>query len=147
MANVNETINAFFGINGIEKVTVNENSNIYKKDAFNKFMCDTFPQYVEGGIIPPSKYESVAKKARKKLRLILLQIFEMFAAQKSEDAKKKFAIQFAKFYSEFYIVNNYTLASVTNGRMKPESIAIIQKYLPQLKTLLEQQATSEKKKK
>lgn len=144
MANVNSTLNAFFGVNGIEKVTVNESSNIYKKERFNAFMVEQFPQYVEGGVIPPSKYEGVAKKARKVLRVMLLQIFEMFAAQKTKEQKKKFAIQFAKFYSEFYIVNDYTLASVTNGKLKAESQAIIQKYLPELKLLLTEQ--TEKKK-
>lgn len=153
MANTNEIMNAFFGVSGLEKITVNESSNIYKKESFNKFMCDTFPQYVEGGIIPSSKYEGVAKKARKKLRLLLLQVLETFQAQKSEENRKIFAMQFAKFYSEYYIVNDYTLASVTNGRMKQDSIDIIQKTLPQLKMLLEQQATqkqqatNEKKKK
>lgn len=139
MSNINSTINQFFGVDGLEKVTVNENSNIYKKEAFNAFMVQQFPQYVENGVIPPSKYESVAKKARKVLRTMLLQIFEMFAKQKTKEAQKKFAIQFAKFYQQFYIVNDYTLASVTNGRMKPESQQIIQTYLPQLKTLLEEQ--------
>lgn len=139
MANLNATLNQFFGIDGIEKVTVNENSNIYKKEAFNAFMIKQFPQYVENGVIPPSKYENVARKARKMLRIMLLQIFEVFARQKTKEAQKKFAIQFAKFYQEFYIVNDYTLASVTNGRMKPESQQIIQTYLPQLKTLLEEQ--------
>lgn len=144
MANVNSTLNAFFSVNGIEKVTVNESSNIYKKERFNAFMVEQFPQYVEGGVIPLSKYEGVAKKARKVLRVMLLQIFEMFAAQKTKEQKKKFAIQFAKFYSEFYIVNDYTLASVTNGKLKAESQAIIQKYLPELKLLLTEQ--TEKKK-
>lgn len=139
MSNINSTINQFFGIDGIEKVTINEKSNIYKKEAFNSFMMQQFPQYVENGVIPPSKYEGVAKKTRKVLRTMLLQIFEMFAKQKTKDAKKKFAIQFAQFYQQFYIVNDYTLASVTNGRMKPESQQIIQTYLPQLKTLLEEQ--------
>lgn len=146
MANVNATLNQFFGVNGIEKVTVNENSNIYKKEAFNAFMVQQFPQYAEKGVIPPSKYESVAKKTRKVLRTMLLQIFEMFARQKTNEQKKKFAIQFAQFYQQFYIVNDYTLSSVTNGKLKPESQQIIQTYLPQLKTLLEEQ-TSEKKKK
>ena len=139
MSNINSTINQFFGVDGLEKVTVNENSNIYKKESFNAFMVQQFPQYVENGVIPPSKYEGVAKKTRKVLRTMLLQIFEMFAKQKTKEAQKKFAIQFAKFYQEFYIVNDYTLASVTNGRLKPESQQIIQTYLPQLKTLLEEQ--------
>lgn len=137
-------MNAFFGVSGFEKITVNESSNIYKKESFNKFMCDTFPQYVEKGAITPSKYESVAKKARKKLRLLLLQVLETFQAQRSEENRKKFAMQFANFYSEYYIVNDYTLASVTNGRMKQDSIDLIQKTLPQLKMLWEQQAINKK---
>lgn len=135
----NNTLNQFFGVDGIEKVTVNENSNIYKKEAFNAFMVEQFPQYAENGVIPPSKYENVAKKTRKVLRTMLLQIFEMFAKQKTKEAQKKFAIQFAKFYQQFYIVNDYTLASVTNGRLKVDSQQIIQTYLPQLKMLLEEQ--------
>lgn len=139
MTNVNATLNQFFGVNGIEKVTVNESSNIYKKEAFNAFMLQQFPQYAENGAIPPSKYESVAKKTRKILRTMLLQIFEMFARQKTKEQQKKFALQFAQFYQQFYIVNDYTLESVTNGRLKPENQQIIQKYLPQLKLLLEEQ--------
>lgn len=139
MSNINSTINQFFGVDGLEKVTVDEKSNIYKKESFNAFMVQQFPQYVENGVIPPSKYEGVAKKTRKVLRTMLLQIFEMFAKQKTKESQKKFAIQFAKFYQQFYIVNDYTLSSVTNGRMKPESQQIIEKYLPQLKTLLEEQ--------
>lgn len=143
----NSVISQFFGVEGIEKVTVTSNGNIYKKEAFNKFMVEQFPQYAENGVIPPSKYEGVAKKARKNLRTLLLQIFEMFAAQKTPEQKKKFALQFAKFYSEFYVVNDYTLQSVTNGKLKPESQQIIQTYLPQIRELLNQQQTTESKKK
>lgn len=134
-------ISQFFGVEGIEKVTVSANGNIYKKEAFNAFMVQQFPQYAENGVIPPSKYEGVAKKARKVLRVMLLQIFEMFAAQKTQEQKKKFALQFAKFYAEFYVVNDYTLASVTNGKLKVESQQIISKYLPEIRQLLDQQKT------
>lgn len=145
MTNVNATLNQFFGVDGIEKVTINETSNIYKKEAFNAFMVQQFPQYAENGVIPPSKYEGVAQKTRKVLRIMLLQIFETFARQKTKEAQKKFAIQFAKFYQQFYIVNDYTLSSVTNGRLKPESQQIIQTCLPQLKTLLEEQTSKKEK--
>lgn len=145
MTNVNATLNQFFGVDGIEKVTINETSNIYKKEAFNAFMVQQFPQYAENGVIPPSKYEGVAKRTRKVLRIMLLQIFETFARQKTKEAQKKFAIQFAKFYQQFYIVNDYTLSSVTNGRLKPKSQQIIQTCLPQLKTLLEEQTSKKKK--
>lgn len=145
MTNVNATLNQFFGVDGIEKVTINETSNIYKKEAFNAFMVQQFPQYAENGVIPPSKYEGVAKRTRKVLRIMLLQIFEMFARQKTKEAQKKFAIQFAKFYQQFYIVNDYTLSSVTNGRLKPQSQQIIQTCLPQLKTLLEEQTSKKEK--
>ena len=76
---------------------------------------------------------------------MLLQICEMFLNQKTNEQKKKFAIQFAKFYSEFYIVNDYTLESVTNGKLKPESQLIITKCLPEIKTLLEEQKTTTQK--
>lgn len=142
----NSIINQFFGIEGLEKVNVTSAGNIYKKETFDKFMVNQFPQNVENGIIIPSKYESTAKKARKVLRTMLLQICEMFLNQKTNEQKKKFAIQFAKFYSEFYIVNDYTLESVTNGKLKPESQEIITKCLPEIKTLLEEQKTTNTKK-
>ena len=142
----NSIINQFFGIEGLEKVNVTSAGNVYKKETFDKFMVDQFPQNVENGIIIPSKYETTAKKARKVLRTMLLQICEMFLNQKTKEQKKKFAIQFAKFYSEFYIVNNYTLESVTNGKLKPESQEIITKCLPEIKTLLEEQKTTNTKK-
>lgn len=141
----NSIINQFFGIEGLEKVNVTSAGNVYKKETFDKFMVNQFPQNVENGIIIPSKYETTAKKARKILRTMLLQICEMFLNQKTNEQKKKFAIQFAKFYSEFYIVNDYTLESVTNGKLKPESQLIITKCLPEIKTLLEEQKTTTQK--
>lgn len=140
----------FFGVEGLDKVTISEKGNVYKKEAFNKAMREYFPQYLEeNGEIPVSKYESLAKKTRKKLRMCLLQILETFNAQKTIEAQKKFAIQFAKFYSEFYIVNDYTLSSVTNGRMSEDSQQLIIKQLPKIHALLQEQkapATAEKKK-
>lgn len=141
----NSIINQFFGIEGLEKVQVSSASSIYKKEAFDNFMVNQFPQNVENGIIIPSKYEVTAKKARKVLRTTLLQICEMFLNQKTNEQKKKFAIQFAKFYSEFYIVNTYTLESVTNGKLKLESQKILTKCLPEIKTLLEEQKKTTKK--
>lgn len=136
----NSIMNQFFGIEGLEKVQVSSAaSSVYKKETFDSFMVNQFPQNVENGIIIPSKYESTAKKARKVLRTTLLQICEMFLNQKTNEQKKKFAIQFAKFYSEFYVVNNYTLESVTNGKLKLESQKILTKCLPEIKTLLEEQ--------
>lgn len=146
MKTINSVINQFFGVDGIEKVNVTNGGNIYKKDAFDAFMIQQFPQYVENGVIALSKYEGVSKKARKVLRVMLLQIFEMFAKQTTKQAKEKFAIQFAKFYANFYIVNDYTLTSVTNGKLKPESQAIINKYLPEIKNLLDNMQSESKKK-
>ena len=142
----NSIINQFFGVDGLEKVNVTPAGNVYKKETFDKFMVQQFPQYTENGIIIPSKYEIVAKKARKTLRIMLLQVCEMFLNQKTNEQKKKFALQFAKFYSEFYIVNDYTLQSVTNGKLKPESQEIIAKCFPEIKTLLEEQKTTKKNK-
>lgn len=142
----NSIINQFFGVDGLEKVNVTSAGNVYKKETFDKFMVQQFPQNVENGIIIPSKYETTAKKARKVLRTMLLEVCEMFLNQKTNEQKKKFAIQFAKFYSEFYIVNDYTLESVTNGKLKPESQEIIAKCLPEIKTLLEEQKTTKKNK-
>lgn len=150
MANSNFIMSQFFGVEGLDKVTITEKGNVYKKEAFNKAMREYFPQYLENGEIPASKYESLAKKTRKKLRMCLLQILEAFNVQKTIEAQKKFAIQFAKFYSEFYIVNDYTLSSVTNGRMSEDSQQLIAKQLPKIHALLEEQkapATTEKKKK
>lgn len=143
----NSIINQFFSVDGIEKVTISESSNVYKKDALNKFMVKTFPQYVENGAIAPSKYDKVVTKARKKLRILLLEVLEMFKAQKTNESKRKFALEFAKFYSEFYILNDYSLASVTNGRMKEDSMNLIQECLPQLKSLLEEQKSEKKSEK
>lgn len=137
----------FFGIDGLDKVTITEKGNIYKKEAFNKAMREYFPQYLDNGEIPASKYESLAKKTRKKLRMCLLQILEAFNSQKTIEAQKKFAIQFAKFYSEFYIVNNYTLSSVTNGRMSEDSQQLIAKQLPKIHALLDFQKVSNNKSK
>lgn len=136
MSKTNSVINQFFGIEGIEKIEVTESGNIYKKEAFNAFMVQQFPQNVENGAIIPSKYESTAKKARKQLRTLLLQVLEMFARQSTENAKQKFAIQFAKFYAEFYIVNDYSVTSVTNGKMKSENLAIISENLPKINAIL-----------
>lgn len=141
----NSIINQFFGIEGLEKVNVTSASSVYRKEAFDNFMVNQFPQNVENGIIIPSKYESTAKKARKVLRTTLLQICEMFLNQKTNEQKKKFAIQFAKFYNEFYIVNNYTLESVTNGKLKLESQKILTKCLPEIQTLLKEQKLQQKK--
>lgn len=136
MKQTNSVINQFFGVDGIEKVEVTESGNIYKKEAFNAFMMQQFPQNVENGAIIPSKYESTAKKARKVLRTLLLQICEIFARQSTKSAKEKFAIQFAKFYSQFYIVNDYSVNSVTNGKMKAENIAVIANVLPEINAIL-----------
>lgn len=137
----------FFGIDGLDKVTITEKGNIYKKEAFNKAMREYFPQYLDNGEIPASKYKSLANKTRKKLRMCLLQILEAFNAQKTIEAQKKFAIQFAKFYSEFYIVNDYTLSSVTNGRMSEDSQQLIAKQLPKIHALLDSQKVSNNKSK
>lgn len=149
MANSNFILSQFFNVNGLDKVTVTKKGNVYKKEAFNKAIREYFPQYLENGEIPASKYKALANKTHKKLRLCLLQILEMFNAQKTIEAQKKFAIQFAKFYSEFYIVNDYTLLSVTNGRMSEDSQQLIAKQLPKIHALLEEQKalkTTEKKK-
>lgn len=142
----NSIINQFFGVEGLEKVNVTSTGSVYKKEAFDTFMIEQFPQYIENGVIAPSKYEIVAKKARKTLRIMLLQVCEMFLNQKTIEQKKKFALQFAKFYNTFYIVNDYTLSSVTNGKLKLESQEIITKCLPQIKALLEEQKTTKKNK-
>lgn len=149
MKQTNSVINQFFGVNGIEKIEISESGNIYKKEAFNAFMIQQFPQSVENGVIIPSKYESTAKKARKVLRTLLLQVCEMFARQTTKSAKEKFAIQFAKFYSQFYIVNDYSVNSVTNGKMKAENIAVIANVLPEINAILSAMKvnTNEKKSK
>ena len=72
-----------------------------------------------------------------------MQTLEAFLSVSDKKQKEKFAKEFAKFYAEFYKVNDYTVASVTNGKMKTESIATITKALQELKTL---QTASEKKK-
>lgn len=147
MSTSNFIMSQFFGIEGLDKVTITEKGNVYKKEAFNKAMRKYFPQYLENGEIPASKYESLARKTRKKLRMCLLQILEAFNAQKTIEAQKKFAIQFAKFYSEFYIVNDYTLSSVTNGRMSEDSQQLIAKQLPKIHALLDSQKVSNNKSK
>ena len=129
--------------NTIEKTANADNGTIYNKKAFDAFIIDSYPENVEDGKIMPSKYENCAKKARKKLRNFLLQTLEAFLSVSDKKQKEKFAKEFAKFYAEFYKVNDYSVASVTNGKMKTESIATITKALQELKTL---QTASEKKK-
>lgn len=142
MANM---LNKFFpeSANVVANVNNVDNGVIYNKKAFDAFCVDAFPESVIDGVIMPSKYESVAKKARKKLRQFLLQTLEAFLQCNDAKSKEKFAKEFATFYAEFYRVNDYTVASVTNGKMKAESVATITKAMQQLKAI---QTTSEKKK-
>ena len=141
MANM---LNKFFteSANVVTNVNNADNGVIYNKKAFDAFCVDAFPESVADGVIMPSKYESVAKKARKKLRQFLLQILEAFLQCNDAKSKEKFAKEFATFYAEFYRVNDYTVASVTNGKMKAESVATITKAMQQLATMQK----SEKKK-
>lgn len=129
--------------NTIEKTANAENGTIYNKKAFDAFIIDSYPESVADGEIMPSKYENCAKKARKKLRNFLLQTLEAFLSVSDKKQKEKFAKEFANFYTEFYKVNDYSVASVTNGKMKAESIATITKALKELKAL---QTATEKKK-
>lgn len=142
MANM---LNKFFteSANVVANVNNADNAVIYNKKAFDAFCVDAFPESVADGVIMPSKYESVAKKARKKLRQFLLQTLEAFLQCNDAKSKEKFAKEFATFYVEFYRVNDYTVASVTNGKMKAESVATITKAMQQLKAM---QTKSEKKK-
>lgn len=134
MANM---LNNFFteSANVIAKSANADNGTVYNQKAFNAFMVDAFPESVVDGAIMPSKYESVTKKARKKLRQFLLQTLEAFLQCNDAKSKEKFAKEFATFYAEFYRVNDYTVASVTNGKMKAENIAIITKAMQQLATM------------
>ena len=104
--------------NAIEKTANADNGTIYNKKAFDAFIIDSYPENVVNGEIMPSKYENCAKKARKKLRNFLLQTLEAFLSVSDKKQKEKFAKEFAKFYAEFYKVNDYSVASVTNGKMK-----------------------------
>lgn len=131
MANM---LNKFFteSANVVANANNADNGVIYNKKAFDAFCVDAFPESVVDGAIAPSKYENVAKKARKKLRQFLLQTLEAFLQCKDAKNKEKFAKEFANFYAEFYRVNDYTVASVTNGKMKAESVATITKAMQQL---------------
>lgn len=131
MANM---LNNFFteSANVIANVNNADNGVIYNKKAFDAFCVDAFPESVIDGVIMPSKYEAIAKKARKKLRQFLLQTLEAFLQCKDVKSKEKFAKEFAKFYAEFYRVNDYTVASVTNGKMKADATATITKAMQQL---------------
>lgn len=142
MANM---LNKFFteSANVVANANNADNGIIYNKKAFDAFCVDAFPESVIDGVIMPSKYESVAKKARKKLRQFLLQTLEAFLQCNDAKSKEKFAKEFATFYAEFYRVNDYTVASVTNSKMKAESVATITKAMQQLATM---QTKSEKKK-
>ena len=141
MANM---LNKFFteSANVVANANNTDNGIIYNKKAFDAFCVDAFPESVADGAIIPSKYESVAKKARKKLRQFLLQTLEAFLQCNDAKSKEKFAKEFATFYAEFYRVNDYTVESVTNGKMKAESVATITKAMQQLATIQK----SEKKK-
>ena len=123
-----------------------DNGVIYNKKAFDAFCVDAFPESVIDGVIMPSKYEAIAKKARKKLRQFLLQTLEAFLQCKDAKSKEKFAKEFANFYAEFYRVNDYTVASVTNGKMKTESVATITKAMQQLEKMQKSEKKQEKQK-
>lgn len=127
-------LNNFFteSANVVANVNNADNGVIYNKKAFDAFCVDAFPESVVDGAIAPSKYEKVAEKARKKLRQFLLQTLEAFLQCKDAKTKENFAKEFAKFYSEFYRVNDYSVTSVTNGRMKADAIATITKAMQQL---------------
>lgn len=148
MANM---LNNFFteSANVVANVNNADNGVIYNKKAFDAFCVDAFPESVIDGAIAPSKYENVAKKARKKLRQFLLQTLEAFLQCKDAKSKEKFASEFANFYAEFYRVNDYTVASVTNGKMKAESVATITKAMQQLEKMQKsnKQEKSEKQEK
>ena len=127
----------------------NNTQTIYKSETFNAYMRECNETLLdEKGEIPPTKLEKAIKKTRKKIRLLLLDILETFKKQKDKEKQKIFANEFAKFYSSFYLINDYTLNSVTNGKMKPESITLINETLPLLKALnAESNETKETKKK
>lgn len=136
--------NAEILLNGANNASANNAQTIYKSETFNAYMKSVNETLLdEKGEIPPTKYEKAVKKTRKKIRLLLLDILENFKRQTDKSKQKTFANEFAKFYSSFYLVNDYTLASVTNGKMKPESINLINETLPQLKALNAE--TNEKK--
>ena len=144
MANM---LNNFFteSANVIAKSANADNGTIYNKKAFDAFMVDAFPESVIDGVITPSKYENCAKKARKKLRQFLLQTLEAFLSVTDKKQKEKFASEFAKFYAEFYRVNDYTVASVTNGKMKADATATITKAMQQL-AIMQKNEKQEKQK-
>ena len=145
MANM---LNNFFteNANVIAKSANADHGTIYNKKAFDAFCVDAFPESVKDGVIMPSKYEIVAKKARKKLRQFLLQTLEAFLSVTDKKQKENFAKEFAKFYSEFYKCNDYSVASVTNGKMKAESIATITKAMQQLAIMQQKSEKQEKQK-
>lgn len=148
MANM---LNNFFteSANVIANANNADNGVIYNKKAFDAFCVDAFPESVSDGVIMPSKYEAIAKKARKKLRQFLLQTLEAFLQCKDAKSKENFAREFAKFYAEFYRVNDYSVASVTNGKMKADAMATITKAMQQLEKMQksEKQEKSDKQEK
>lgn len=145
MANI---LNKFFteSANVVANANNADNGVIYNKKAFDAFCVDAFPESVVDGVIMPSKYETIAKKARKKLRQFLLQTLEAFLQCKDAKSKEKFAKEFANFYAEFYRVNDYTVASVTNGKMKADATATITKAMQQLAAMQKNEKKQEKQK-
>lgn len=146
MANM---LNKFFteSANVVANANNADNGVIYNKKAFDAFCVDAFPESVVDGVIMPSKYEIIAKKARKKLRQFLLQTLEAFLQCKDAKTKEKFASEFANFYAEFYRVNDYTVASVTNGKMKADATATITKAMQQLAAMQKSDKKQEKSEK
>lgn len=136
-------LNSFF----TESATIvannkNAENSVYNKNAIEKLIRDMYPENVnEKGEISPSKYESLIKKARKRLRVFLLDTLEKFLSAKDKKAKEKFAKEFSIFYAEFYKVNDYTLHSVTNGKMKESAISVINNAFAELKKINEKQTT------
>lgn len=145
MANM---LNKFFteSANVVANANNADNSVIYNKKAFDAFCVDAFPESVKDGVIMPSKYELIAKKARKKLRQFLLQTLEAFLSVTDKKQKEKFASEFANFYAEFYRVNDYTVASVTNGKMKADAMATITKAMQELSAMQKNEKKQEKQK-
>lgn len=143
MANM---LNNFFteSANVVANVNNVDNGVIYNKKAFDAFCADAFPESVKDGVIMPSKYEMVAKKARKKLRQFLLQTLEAFLSVTDKKQKEKFASEFANFYTEFYRVNDYSVKSITNGKMKADAIATITKAMQQLAIMQQESKKQEK---
>lgn len=93
-------------------------SDIYKKELFTEMLNDE------------------KKAARRKYRKILQGLFISFKNAKATIEKEKVAKSFWDYYTTVYAVNDFTVASIAGGKIDEETKKVYEKYLPEIKKIL-----------